>query len=524
MSTVTTTPTTSSIVIFLQDAASYPEHPSRVDTIETHISWVFLTDHFAYKLKKPVQLEFLDFSTSHARRLACAEEIRLNRRLSHNVYIAMLPITWDECGGLGLDDRGKEVDFVVKMRRLPCNRALDHLVQHQELHVADIDAITEYLVDLYTCLPPMVLQPKDHFQQLDNHCHANFTHLLGFQGGTHERLVRRIHGAQKRFLTIEREMFYDRVRDGRIVEGHGDLRAEHIYLESTPAIIDCIEFSKELRQVDVLDELSFLAMDCQRLGNDGVGEHVLRAYRQASGDHSSAELAAFYKSYRACVRAKVAALRAEQVGDNERKPLLRQFHQYLNWADYYAARLGPPTLVVIGGLMGSGKSTLATQVAEALGAELVSTDHIRLMLFGRSASPAAYGAEIYEGDLRLRVYEELLAHAEGILDDGRSAVLDGTYLTNALRDAAFERGRRHGAHVLFVECTCSRVTTLARIAERATSGSSESEATPELYDQQLTQREAFDSAMPRVGVDSSAPLHEGLRAVFSAIRADLFAT
>jgi aminoglycoside phosphotransferase family enzyme/predicted kinase len=524
MSTAIIAPTTQSLVEFLQDPTSYPDRPGHVDTIETHISWVFLTHHHAYKLKKPVQYGFLDFSNAHARRLACAEEIRLNRRLSHNVYLSMLPITFDQGRGLELDGCGDEIDFVVKMRRLPSDLALDQLIQHQKVRNAGISDISECLIDFYTSLPPVVLQPRDHYQRLVDHCEANLSDLLDYRGETQELQVRRIHGAQKRYLTLEKELFYNRVRDGRIVDGHGDLRAEHIYLESPPAIIDCVEFSKELREVDVLDDLSFLAMDCQRLGNGDIGKRLFEAYQQASGDNAPNALVAFYKSYRACVRAKVAALRAEHADESSKKRLERQIHQYLNWADHYAARLGPPILVVTGGLMGSGKSTLATQIAEAIGAELISTDQLRRSLFGSSESLSTYGTGVYRSDLRIRVYEELLSRAGSVLDDGRSVVLDGTFLTNALRRTALEQGKRHGTHGLFVECVCPKETALERIAERTEIGTTVSEARPELYNQQLKERESLDSAIPAVCVDTTASFNEELKTVFSALRTDLFVT
>ena len=357
-----------------------------------------------------------------------------------------------------------------------------------------------------------------------DHCEANLTDLLGCQGPAQEPIIRRVQGAQKRYLALRKNLFYDRVRDGRVVEGHGDLRAEHIYMESPPAIIDCVEFSKELRQVDVLDDLSFLALDCQRLGNSEIGRHVLEAYQQASNDDPPSTLIAFYKCYRACVRAKVAALRAAQADETQKNQFVRQNHQYLNWADYYAAQLGLPALVITGGLIGSGKSTLATHVADALGAELISTDQLRRSQFGSSKSPAKYGAEIYQRDLRLSVYDQLLSRAGSMLDDGCSVVLDGTFLTNALRQSALELGERHGARGLFVECVCPKAIAIHRIEQRAETSVTESEASPEFYDQQLNEYETLESAMPAVCVDSTVSIGEELQTVFSALRTRLFAT
>lgn len=514
---------TAEIVNLLQDPATYPDRPTRVETIETHISWVFLTDGHVYKLKKPVRFEFLDFSTPAARRLACEEEIHLNRRLSHDVYMGVIPITLSDERGLQLGGGGREIDCVVKMRRLPADRALDVMIRRRQLHSAQIDAVSDYLARFYTSLPSKVLQPEDHHRHLVDHCLANRTDLLGHLRAAKERRTRRIHAAQQRFLTLKRELFHDRVENGRIVDGHGDLRAEHVYLESPPSVIDCVEFSPELREVDVVDELSFLAMDCQRLGNGDVGRRLLDAYQQASGDVPPDNLAAFYKSYRACVRAKVAALRAEQASGAQQRQFVRQACQYLTWAEHFAAELGPPLLVIVGGLMGSGKSTLAAALAESLAAELRRTDQIRNELFGSSDLPADYGVGLYDHATRRHVYDVLLTQAEDLLDEGCSLVLDGTFLTNELRWTAVDLATRHGARCLLVQCECPRETALARIARRAESEYTDSEARPDLYDQQRGDYEPPDPILPTIAVDATRPVEEELRMVVPALRAALFA-
>ncbi|MDC0936902.1 AAA family ATPase [Pirellulales bacterium] len=521
-STEGTTPSIEQIVECLKTPATYSYQPPRVEVIETHISWVFLTNRFAYKMKKPVAFEFVDFTTPHARRFACAEEIRLNRRLSHNVYIATLPITYDQRHGIELDGAGRVIDFVVKMRRLPADRALDQLIRDNRLHSNHINAISHYLVDFYTQLPPKVLPPEDHHQHLVNHCRANQRDLLGHLDDPYKMQIHRIHAAQSRYLALRKDLFYNRVRDGRIVDGHGDLRAEHIYMESPPAVIDCVEFSPELREVDVLDELCFLAMDCQRLGEGKAGAEVLAEYLTASGDSPPESLSAFYKSYRAAVRAKVVALRIEQTTGAERKRLVRELHQYLNWAEHYAARLGPTAMIVVVGLMGSGKSTLASVVADALGADLVQTDEVRRTALGASQTPAAYGTEIYQHDQRQRVYDEMLSRAGEILDEGTSVVLDGTFLTNALRRTAAACGRRHGARPMFVECHCPRDVAMARIDERARADATESEARPDLFDRQASEHEAIDGSIPAVRVCTTASVHDELRDVAAAVRMAVF--
>jgi aminoglycoside phosphotransferase family enzyme/predicted kinase len=506
------------VVTLLADPASYPDPNQQIETIETHISWVFRSELYVYKLKKPVHFEFLDFSSPDARKAACEEEVRLNRRLSHAVYLGVVPITQEEPGRLKVNGTGPEVDYVVKMRRLPDNRAMDRLIIRHELKTSEVNAVAEYLIDFYAQLQPVKRQPDDYCRHLLNHCLANREDLLRHLGRTYEPQVRRIHSAQLLYLAVEHESLYARVSAGRVVDGHGDLRAEHIYLESPPSVIDCVEFSADLREVDVLDELCFLAMDCQRLGSGEVGRQLLATYAEKIGDRPADSLVAFYMSYRACVRAKVAALRAEQTGTPEKKKFLRQARQYLSWADYYAHRLPRPVLLTVGGLMGSGKSTLAGELAHVLGAELLSTDQLRKRMFGNSRTPATYGAGIYRKASRRAVYDQLFAKAAEILDSGCSVVLDGTFLTNDLRYAAVQCGLQHGACPLVVECECPRVVALERIRRRADSGGGDSEARPELYDLQETEHETLTAELPTVRVPTTRPLPEQSAQVCRAIR------
>jgi aminoglycoside phosphotransferase family enzyme len=368
---ITTAPAGSeSIVGYLTDASSYPDHPSSVQIIETHISWVFLADRFAYKLKKPVQFEFLDFSTPELRHRACQEELRLNRRFAPDVYIAVLPITQDLGGALELNGRGQEIDWVVQMRRLPAEAALDVLLRENRLAPKDAETIAKHLIDFYARLSPKRLSPDDYRQAFDRHIRANGVALLTALPAGQSR-IRRIQSAQLRYLNVQAELFDNRIATGRVVDGHGDLRPEHIYLDGRPMVIDCVEFSDELRTVDIADELSFLSMECERLHDDGFGELVLEKYQNVCEDKVPETLFCFYRSYRAFVRAKVALLRSQQQTKDASHSSADLIGQYVDLADRYAAKLGPPSLLIVGGLMGSGKSTLAQKLAESLGVELL---------------------------------------------------------------------------------------------------------------------------------------------------------
>lgn len=506
-----------SVVDVMSDSSTYPDQRSSVQIIETHISWVFLTDRYAYKLKKSVQFEFLDFSTPELRRSACLDEVRLNGRLAPDVYLAVLPITQDAGGTLELNGRGQEIDWVVQMRRLPAETALDAVLREDRLAPEDAAAIAKHLTDFYARLPPQPLSGGVYRQAVDRHIRANGAALLAALSAERAR-IRRIQSAQLRYLNVEAELIDNRVAAGRVVDGHGDLRPEHIYLDGRPIVIDCIEFSEELRTVDIADELSFLSMECQHLGDGGLGEFVLAKYQRVCKDQVPESLLAFYRSYRALVRAKVALLRSQQQTNGASQLSADLIRQYVDLADHYATELGPPCVLIVGGLMGAGKSTLARKLADAFDAELLSTDHIRRSMLGTSELPAGYGEGNYRPDVRSRVYDELFHRASEILNERQSVVLDGTFLTGVLRERAYDMGYRHGAVSLHVQCTCPRQIAYARIQQRAKDGDTESEARAELYDLQARDLEPPRADDPAITVDTTQATSQQIQAVCAELQ------
>ena len=506
---------------FLSNPSAYPDDPTEVRTVETHISWVFITDRFAYKLKKPVKFEFIDFSTVALRHQACENELRLNRRLAPTVYIAVLPVTAGSDGSLELGGDGRAVDWVVQMRRLPSDKALDRVMREGRLTHKEATTIAAHLANFYARLPPQSVGPDDFRQAIDGHVRANEAALSLTLPDDRARL-RRIHSAQLRFLHIQQPLFDNRVLSGRIIDGHGDLRPEHIYLEHPPAVIDCIEFSTELRRVDVADELNFLAMECQRLGHTSLGQLVLATYHEVSGDAFPSTISSFYRSYRACVRSKVATLQHQQRSEEQRRLLTRLTHQYLDWADHYASELGRPCLLMIYGLMGTGKSTLANRLAELLDIEVLSTDRERRAMFGASVSPASYGTGLYQPETRNKIYDSLFRRAGSHLDSGQSVILDGAFLSRELRDRANDSGRRHGAAVIEVLCECPRKTALHRIKKRIRAGTSQSEARVDLYDGQTSEFQPSTAETPTIHVDTTVDVSRQLRVVCEALRHNLF--
>ena len=497
----------------LLEPASYPDKPRTVDLIETHISCVFVTDRLVYKLKKPVHFEFVDFHAAAARERACREEVRLNRRLAPGVYLGVLPITQAVDGALALDGPGTPVDWVVQMRRLPTERTLEESIKKGSISPEDIAGVSRVLGDFYAQAAPVPTVAADYRRQIEHHVRANRADLLAAAPTEDLPDVRRAHAAQLQFLLLEPETFDARVKSGRIIDGHGDLRPEHICLTEPPVIFDCLEFDAELRRLDIADELSFLAMECQRLGAAWIGAQVRAACLERCHDQPPAALLAFYQSYRACVRAKVAVLRSQQLAASDRAVAWVEAAQYLQLAATYARDFAAPVLLVVSGLMGSGKSTLAAALAERLGCEILQTDALRRELLPDASETTGYNAGPYAPANRERVYEELLSRAADVLNSEQSVVLDGTFLSAGLlrRAAAVAAGARAG--LLVIRCQCPDEVSRRRIAGRLAAGPSLSAARPELYELQRQELEDVPTEVPGIVVDTTLDLAAQVEAV-----------
>jgi aminoglycoside phosphotransferase family enzyme/predicted kinase len=506
------------VVQLLSRPDSYSEQSAKVEDIETHISHVFLTDQFVYKLKKPVRYDFLDFRTCELRRAACEAEVRLNRRLAPDVYLDVLPITTDDEGRLSLGGDGTPVDWVVKMRRLPNDRSLDQLIAAGAVTESQIHELAETLVQFYRQLSPQAVKADDYRRHIEQHVRANRHELLRPDHQFDALIVKRVHAAQLKLLHVASQLLDQRVADGRIVDGHGDLKPEHVYLLPEPTIIDCIEFNAEFRQLDELDELGFLAMECDYLGAESIGTQIIEAYCRKSGDESPAALLAFYKSYRACVRAKVLALRAVQLEEGkERQTLYLTARQYLRLAERYTSQLGPPLLMMVRGLSGVGKSSLATALAESLGMELLQTDVIRREMFAAAEPHAAFNEDLYRRENRDTVYQEMLRRTGALLAQGQSVVLDGTFLAAHWRADAVALARRHGHQSLVVRCHCDEAIAMQRIRSRMSAGPSLSDARPKILQQQREEEEPDSADIPSCDVDTTQSLSAMTDAVFASL-------
>jgi uncharacterized protein len=299
-------PPTAEVVRFLSDPSSYPEHTASVAVIETHMAYVFLTDDLAYKLKKSVRFDFLDFSTEALRRHVCEEEVRLNRRLAPDVYLGTVPLVVDTEGGLHVDMKpgSAPIDWLVKMRRLPRDRMLDQLIRTRCVRKHELAALAALLVRFYRSAPRESISGEAYVDRLDSAIAADVRDLGAWHNDLPISLIRSIGAALRGRLFREGNDVGRRA--DHIVEAHGDLRPEHICLTDPPVIIDCLEFRRDFRLLDPLDELAFLGMECERLGDATTGPTMLRFYEEGTDDHAERMLTEFYAAMRALLRAKLA--------------------------------------------------------------------------------------------------------------------------------------------------------------------------------------------------------------------------
>jgi aminoglycoside phosphotransferase family enzyme/predicted kinase len=487
--------------------AAHPHDPAarqrgfRIEWVQTHLSHVFLTPERVYKLRKDVALGFVDFSTRARRNADCRNEVRLNRRLAPDVYLGIAPIEVRgrraEIGPIGATCSPTH-EHVVVMRRLPAGHDALSMLGRGEFGVEHVDAVAVRLARFHAAHGlgrPSPWSRAAWFAQLRRPVLDNL-HLLEASAG---RLFPRatwagICAAERAFADAHRDTFEARRREGRAVEGHGDVHLQHVWFEDgrvEPTLIDCIEFNAALRRLDAAAEVAFLAMDLRYRGRARLAARFLQSYAEAADDHGLFEVVEYFVSYRAAVRAKVAAIAAgdANIGARQRAAAAHSVRAHMRLA---ARVLQPPeagALVLLTGVVGTGKSSAAEVVATATGGVAIASDRLRKRLRGLP-DDARDGATrgLYTKAAKNAVYDALLERAAPVLRAGRVAVLDATYERATHRDRARRRAAALGVPVCIVETRAPRATTLARLARRAAAGDSASDAGPARYD---TSRAAF---------------------------------
>lgn len=327
-------------VSFLSQPEAYGDSAGLVEAVETHMSWVFLTERYAHKLKKPVRYDYLDFRSLEARRHSCEEEVRLNRRLAPEVYIGTVPLVVDAAGKLRLDGEGTSIDWLVRMHRLSATRMLDRAIEAGAMQKNDLRAVARLLADFYGGAAAIAMSPDEYRGRLAAAILENRAELEDPEFALPAAVVTAVYEGLGKVLVRNAGLFEERVLGGCLVEGHGDLRPEHVYLGPEPAVIDCLEFNRDFRILDRVDELAYLAMECERLGSAAAGAEILETCCRLIGDAPPAELVHFYKAHRAFLRARLAILHLRDEEVRDRQKWRPRTLEYLSLAEAYARRLG----------------------------------------------------------------------------------------------------------------------------------------------------------------------------------------
>ena len=498
------------LVRTLLDPARYPHPVASVTLIETHISYVLLTGRFAYKIKKAVNFGFLDFSTLEKRRLFCAEELRLNRRLAPQLYLAVVPIGGSvraPCIGDATDQRApsepiapiEPIEYAVKMVEFPQSALFDQRLARGDLGARQIDALADVVAAFHAQAasasptgefgaPALIWRmAADNFRQLpsvpgDDGDAARRTALAAWSREEYARLA---------------AVFAERRRAGLVRECHGDLHLGNIALiDGKPVIFDCIEFNPELRWIDVVSEVAFLAMDLAERGRADFANRLLNRYLEASGDYAGLRCLPFYLVYRALVRAKVAGLRAAQETAADSRHQLEISAQYLAFAGR-AILPRPRQLLIMHGVSGSGKSWVSQALVERLGALRLRSDVERKRLCGLPAlarSASAVDCGLYDEDMTRTTYRQLLRSARDVLAAGFPVLIDAAFLKRWQREMFCELAAQLNVPWCIISCRADDATLRRRIVAREQSGGDASEADLAILDHQLRSSDPLSPA------------------------------
>ena len=513
----------SDVIRALGDPAAYPHAAPAIEHIQTHISHVFLVGAYAYKVKKALRLPFLDFSSLEQRRFYCEEEVRLNTQLSPGVYLDVPPVRRRTDGSVGIGGRGTIVDWAVRMRRLPRERTLDELLANgfalpsviQELAkgVAGFHATAPSDAEVVACGAPDAL----HEAWDQNLLEAR--EFVGRALAPEDYDILTDFGPA--FVRRHTPLLRGRQREGRIREGHGDLRAEHVCvldkplpaidgLPALPAglyVQDCVEFSRPLRCCDVISDVAFLFMDLESLGQPVLARAFIAAYADTTGDRDAWALLPFYATHRACVRGKVEALKSlePEVDEAARDHAARRAKQYFRLATRFAWEASGPAVIACCGLSGSGKSALAVQLAEATGYQVVSSDAVRRLSAPKHVlGVQAYGTGQYSPAARSANYAGLLRDVGGTLSSGAAVLVDATFLKRRDRDALGEMAFQHACPLVFVLCHASDASLRRRLDARP--DDSPSDARWDTHQDQLREWEPLAPDEPFVPIDTDGDI------------------
>ena len=477
----------------LRNPAAFGPGCTKVEVVETHISWVLLTGAHAYKIKKAVALEFLDFTALASRHRFCIEELRLNRRLAPDLYLGVVAICGDAAHPV-VDGTGTPIEYAVRMREFPQTALLSAIAARGGLTAADVDALATLVADFHGRIAVCRDGRHGDSGEILRLADDNFRQIAAVGGapGDGAALARLRAWTHAEHATL-RDVFEARRDDGRVRECHGDLHLANVArIDGAITVFDGIEYSEPLRWIDVANEIAFTVMDLQDRGHPGFAHRFLDAYLEASGDYGALAPLRFYVVYRALVRAKVACLRALQLPPGPgRDAMHREFHGYADLAER-ASRDAPAAVVITRGPSGSGKSTASQALVEALGAVRLRSDVHRKRAAGLAplaTSGSAPGGGLYAPAVTHSTYVALRDVARTVIAGGRIALVDATNLRRWQRDLFRDLAAGLGVPFAIVDLTAPEALLRRRVAARHAAGADPSEADEAVLAAQLSATE-----------------------------------
>ncbi|MCC7414246.1 MAG: AAA family ATPase [Gammaproteobacteria bacterium] len=467
-----------------------PHDADRLQLIETHISWVFLCGSYAYKIKKALNLGFLDFSTLDKRKFYCEEELRLNGRLAPELYLAVVPIT-------GTPDQpqlagsGVAFEYAVKMRRFPQQAVLSHMLEQHLLADTHISQIIAQVADFHQTIPAATAATRygnpDHVAAP---VHENFVQIRDrMHDPRHLELLDQVRAWAEHQYESCYQHLGKRKEHGFIRECHGDMHLGNMaVVDDRVVIFDGIEFNPDLYWVDVMSEVAFLCMDLEYHGKGNFACRFLNGYLERTGDYLGLRVFRYYLAYRAMVRAKIACIRvSQQAGQSLQSSVMQEFERYLQLALSYT-QPQQRALFITHGLSGSGKSTLSGPLVEPLAAIRIRSDRERQRMFGkgkRQGEAATIGEGAYSEDSTRQTYGKLAELAEAVLESGYSVIIDATFLERQQRKPFEQLADRLGVPIRILFFRADADVLRQRIRKRQHEGSDISEADLGVLEHQL---------------------------------------
>lgn len=480
------------IIRFLANRNSYEHKPEKVEHIQTHASDIFIADQYVYKIKKPVNFGFLDFSTLHRREFFCEREVELNRRLCDDIYLGVERIC-KRNGDYCFNGEGGTLEVAVKMRRLDDKYFLKNILRDGKAEKDHFIRVIDKLEDFYKGqeVSDEVLErgkPGHIMESVDD----NVKSSSDFIGNTISApAYSTIDSFNELFFRDGEELFLSRMEEGFIKDCHGDLHLEHINIcPDRICIYDCIEFNDTFREIDIASDIAFLAMDLDFNDHPGFSDLCVHEISVRMNDSRIYELLDFYKCYRAFVRGKVESIKSceDEVPEDERKVSREKASKYFRLALRYALFGSRPCVIVVFGVIGTGKSTVANMIAAELNANVYSSDVTRKEIAGMSPTDRdkeGYGRGIYSPEITEQTYTEIINNGFDNLGFRGISVIDATFSKRKWRERVLEEAEKTDTPYIFIQTTIPENTIRERLAEREKRGNSVSDAGEDMLDRFL---------------------------------------